>query len=223
MLSHYTKMKKQFIYFLFLFLLIGVSLVMAYPKITPYVNDFANLLTLEEESNLNNLCSLLEKNITVEIAIVTVNSTEGEDIVTYANRIGEESGVGKEDKDNGVVLLWSTETSQIAIAIGRGIESVLNDAKVGRIARESASYFSNGIYYSGFEFIILQIQNETSSEHATTTENNFPYLYLVIGVVIAIVIIFFLKNSLSGLSGMPIENGSRSFGKGSFGGGGAKA
>jgi len=227
---------------LFTYLFIGIyliALVSAVPKIVPYVNDYANILSPSEENNLNLLLDEIEKNTTYEIAIVTVENTEGLDRIEYTNRIGDENGVGKKDKDNGLVVLWSLDNEKGgAIATGRYSESIINDAKAGRIGRESRSLFDEEEYYEGFVFIINEINKEISNDNLNATNqsqgnsnDSFPNYLLIIGIGIIGFVIFNKlllddeDGSSSGSSyssrGSSSSSGS-SFGGGSFGGGGAR-
>lgn len=204
-----------------------LSIISAVPKIEPYVNDFANLLTSEQETNLNLYIDEIEKNTSWEIAIVTVENTEGQERVEYANKIGDENGVGKLDKDNGVVLLYSLENEAGgAIATGRYSESILNDAKVGRIGREAKPLCDEEKYYYCFFYIVQEIEKEIKGEYNNETnleevkeKKELPTIDGVL-IFIAIVIFGFVFFGINGNSSSGGSGGS-SFGGGSFGGGGS--
>ena len=243
-------MKKEILTISFI-LLISLSFVSAtIPKITPYVNDFAGVLNDNQKLQLNLLCDSIEKNTSWEIAIVTVANTGGEDRVQFANEVGDQNGVGKKDKDNGIVVLWSMDNQQGgAIATGRYSESIFNDAKVGRIGRASRPYFDNESYYEGFNYIIGQIQYEIANvpinatlpnEQSQTGLKGFGFLLIIIGLLIFGVAILPIIISSNGSDYESSDRGSRSsfrvstgssssggfsggkgFGGGSFGGGGA--
>ena len=241
--------KKNIYMYLMIIIFININIILIHaevPKIIPYVNDYANILTPEEENNLNLYADSIEKNTTYEIAIVTISTTEGQDRIEFANKIGDLNGVGKKDKDNGIVILWSLDNEHGgAIATGRFSESIINDAKAGRIGRASLSYFNNQSYYEGFNFILNEIDKELKSG----TISLFPssdgldnYMWVIIFIIIGIIIIIFLiipytrtsysdssGSSSGGISGIFTGSGSRgrssggtSFGGGGFGGGGSK-
>lgn len=219
------------------------------PKIVPYVNDFANVLTPEEINNLNIICDSIEKNTGYEIAIVTVKNTEGLARIDYANKIGDLNGVGKKGQSNGLVVLWSMDSEKGgAISTGRGSESVFNDAKVGRIGRASRPYFDNESYYEGFKFILNELNKEintpTNSSVTNSSSDSNDYSGMILIGIIAFALIFILIPILSNIfdsdddssysSGRIIGSfssshsssgssfsGGRSFGGGSFSGGGA--
>jgi uncharacterized protein len=215
------------------------------PQIVPYVNDFANVLTSEEETNLNLLCDEIEQNTTWEIAIVTIPNTEGQDRIEYANKIGDVNGVGKKDADNGIVVLWSLDNEKGgAIATGRYSESIFNDAKVGRMGRESRPLFDEEKYYDGFMFIVNEIKKEinvdgTISLKVPEAHIDDYILWIIIGaaLIFGIIILPIINSSsssnnssgsyggVSTLGGWGHSSGGSSsggFSLGSFGGGGGK-
>jgi uncharacterized protein len=238
----------RYIIFLLLFtILLNISIVSAaVPKIEPYVNDFAHLLTQDEITKLNLQADLIEQNTSYEIAMVTVQNTEGQDRIEYANKIGDENGVGKKDKDNGVVILWSVEDGG-AIATGRYSESILNDAKVARIGKAARPLFDEGKYYEAFSQILTEIDKEIVASQDGSVTNSTGLnpngndkdggidIILVIFVIVGA--FYFLKllgasDLFSGLAiGSVLSSGGSSssssssggsFGGGSFGGGGSK-
>jgi uncharacterized protein len=237
-------MKNKIIIYL-LILIFLTNFVSATPKIEPYVNDFGKLLTQEQITTLNLLADEIEHNTSWEIAIVSVLNTEGLDRLTYANNIGDENGVGKQEKDNGVVVLWSEGDERgLAIATGRYSESVLNDAKVGRIARAARPYFDDKKYYEGFTNITLELKNELIISPTASNLSNFltPNVLTNDKILICIIIVLLLfwyfifplfnstntdQISIGSSSGSSSGSGggfsSGGFSGGSFGGGGAKA
>lgn len=194
-----------------------------YPSIEKYVNDFAGVLTTAQVVALNEACHRIDLNTSYEVAIVTLNTTGGEDTVLYANHLGEAAGVGKAETDNGIIILWSMQEGG-AIAVGRGAESILNDAKVGRIGRASRHYFDEKDYYSGFATIVSNLSAELSPQ-AAATNINFPWwVWLLILGGIGL-FIFIIAVSTSGDSNGGSYGGTtyvgRSYGGGGFSSGGS--
>jgi uncharacterized membrane protein YgcG len=146
------------------------------PKIVPYVNDFAHLMSQDQIDKLNLQADDIENRTSFEIAIVTVPTTNGIDRILFANKIGDLNGVGKKKIDNGLVLLWTEDNEQGgAIAVGRGAESIFNDAKVGTIVRAARSYYDDGNFYEGFEYELTQIDTELIRQNIafSNQSNNF--------------------------------------------------
>ena len=92
-----------------------------FPKPIGYVNDFENVLSLEEVTKLENLLINYEKQTSNELVIVTISKTENEiDFDTYALDLSKNWGVGKRGKDNGLVLVISNQLGRIRICTGTG-------------------------------------------------------------------------------------------------------
>lgn len=99
------------------------------PEPQGFVNDYANLLSESEESALEATLMQFEKETSNEIAVVTLDSLEGDVIENVAVRIFEEWGIGKEGSDNGALLLVAKEDRTMRIEVGYGLEPVLTDAQ----------------------------------------------------------------------------------------------
>lgn len=206
-----------------------------YPLLSGYVNDYEHLLSPTEQTQLHDKIANIKEKTTVEIAIVSIKDTGGEDRVIYANRLGEKAGVGSSETDNGVVIMWVTSTKQGAIATGRGIESTLNDAKVARIGRASRVYFDKGEYYNGYNYILDEISKEIGMEGNFTETNQEELPSLSMSLIIIILVLFVLFIIFMGMIGASGGGGgigfvgsggwsggssSGGFSGGSFGGGG---
>jgi len=179
-----------------------------YPKLTGYVNDFAGVMTPQEAASLSAHISQIEKNTSVEIAILTIQSTNGQDRTMYAAKTGDENGVGKKATDNGVVVLWSMDnTKGGAIATGRGIESTLTDLKVTRIGKASRQYFDQGQYYNGFEYILTNIEAELNPPATSVSEplTGDPIVATMVAVIVVVFSILVIAAIASMITQKPEE------------------
>ena len=104
-----------------------------YPKATGYVNDFANLLTHEQGASLNNELAAFEKKTTIEIAVVTVPWLNNQSIEDYTQGLAKEWGVGKRDKNNGIVFLIAPKERKMRIEIASGINTILTNSRADQI------------------------------------------------------------------------------------------
>lgn len=232
-------MKKQLYIIVVILIIFGLRLLSAqdYPSLTPFVNDFAKLMTSDQINSLNNICFAIEKNSSYEVVIVTTKDTGGDGRIAYANHLGETSGVGKSNKDNGLVILWSQDNEKgLAMAPGRGAEALFNDAKASRILRDHRPLFDEGKYYEGFVAILTDVQEELQVPDTTTTttstSNGISDSILWIGIIFIIIIIILKIIGRSSYGGIGVSfggaslggfgggGGGFSFGGGSFGGGG---
>ncbi|MEK7088588.1 MAG: TPM domain-containing protein, partial [Patescibacteria group bacterium] len=70
-----------------------------------FVNDFANILSVEDKSSLENKISNFEKQTGNEITVVIIPSLDGDTVENVAQNIFTKWGIGKKEKNNGVLIL----------------------------------------------------------------------------------------------------------------------
>lgn len=97
------------------------------PDCQGFVNDYANLLSSTSKSMLEDRLVQLEKDTTAEVAVVTINTIEGQNIDDYANKLFNKWGIGKKDKNNGILFLIDLGDRKTRIEVGYGLESVITD------------------------------------------------------------------------------------------------
>lgn len=100
---------------------------------TKPVNDFAGILRPQNIKIITALIDKLERNTSVEIAIITVDSLEGKTIERYANDLFNEWGIGKEGKNNGILFLICPEENKYRIEIGLGLEETITPDFIDRL------------------------------------------------------------------------------------------
>jgi len=121
-----------------------------YPEPQGWVNDFARVLDAATREKLNDLVSDLEKQTTAEIAVVTVETTAPLTPKQYAVELFNRWKVGKQGKDNGVMILLAVKDRRVEIETGYGVEGILPDGKVGEIIRTyMVPYFKNNRWGEG--------------------------------------------------------------------------
>lgn len=144
--------------FLFCILLCALCSAVKYPRPAGYVSDFANVLDPSTRQALEAQLSDYERTSTNEIAVVTIPSLDGESIEFFAARLFKEWGVGKNGKDNGVLILVAPNDRQARIEVGYGLEGQLTDGLSGQIIREDmAPYFARGEYGKGIHASVDKI------------------------------------------------------------------
>ncbi len=136
---------------IFLLLVPLVSLAFTVPeKPTGFVQDYASILSSEEISALETKLENFEKQTTIEIAVVTISSLDGDSVENVAQEIFTKWGIGKKDKNNGVLLLISLADRKTRIHTGYGVEGDLTDIGTAYIQQEIITpAFRNGDYFGG--------------------------------------------------------------------------
>jgi uncharacterized protein len=122
-----------------------------FPKSDGWVNDFNDILTVEEEIKLEKLLTKFEKKTTNEIAIVTIDAYgDYEGIEDYALALFNAWGIGKKDKNNGLLIVVCKQDRKMRIETGSGIRAVLTDELCKTIIDEEfVPEFKKDRYYNG--------------------------------------------------------------------------
>ena len=123
-----------------------------------YVVDLAGIIRTDIEERLNVYLREVEQKTTAQIAVLTVNSLDGEDIESASIRIAEKWGLGQKGKDNGVLILIALDDRKYRFEIGYGLEPLLPDSLVGSIGREHlVPFFRKGDYSTGILNAVIEI------------------------------------------------------------------
>lgn len=111
-----------------------------------YVNDYANVLDARSAQALEVYCGNLERATGVQMAVVLVDSLEGEPIDDVANRLYRQWGIGQKGKDEGILLLLAIRDRRQRAEIGYGLEPVITDGDAGAILRSIRPILRQGNY-----------------------------------------------------------------------------
>ncbi|RXK50780.1 TPM domain-containing protein [Aquirufa rosea] len=197
-----------------------------------YVVDLSNKLSPEEKQNLEQKLRGYADSTSTQLEVVIVPNTGQIDPYDYAMEIGKSWGVGQKGKNNGLVLLITSETRKIRIVTGRGLESVLPDAICKRIInRILKPALKQGDYYGGINAATSEMMQRASGTFQSDGEGDssegIPLVFVILLILIVITIIRAIINRGGGSGpgsrggGMffpPIFMGGGNDGRG-FGGG----
>jgi len=201
------------------------------PKYVGHVNDFAKMLSSGTATSLEQQLKDFEAQTSTEVAVVTIESLEGEDLEGYSHRLAESWGVGQKNTNNGVVLLIAKADKKIRIEVGRGLEGALPDI----IAKEIVDLditpsfkegkFDEGVT-KGVAKILSAVRGEYTASPAPEGGGDMPTWLLVLIIAVVIFLIIATDGQILGVAGSWTVGGGGGgggggFGGGSFGGGGA--
>jgi len=123
---------------------------LSFPEPTGFVNDFANILSPAAEQSIASVIEALQEKTSAEVAVVTVQSLEGNDVNYYAVELGRAWGIGNAERDDGVLFLTAIDDRQTYIATGYGVEAFITDAQAFWITDQVVvPFFRNGDYEGG--------------------------------------------------------------------------
>ena len=117
---------------------------------TRYVSNPDGILSPAAVATMDSILYALQQKTGIQTLVVAVTGIEGGDCFDFAHRLGEETGVGQKERDNGLVILLSTDERCIQIATGYGLEGTLPDAICKRIqSRYMLPYFKDNDWNAG--------------------------------------------------------------------------
>jgi uncharacterized protein len=205
----------------------GAARALEVPPLSGRVNDLAQVLSPQMESQLEAQLQSYERSTGHQLAVLLIPSLQGEPIEDYTLRVVESWQLGKKGTDDGVLLFVAVEDRKIRIEVGYGLEGELPDALVGRIIREvMAPAFRQGDLGFGISRAVSAISKATGGQgealpppRRTRSHDGGglpPYLLLLI------VLVLFLGGG-RGMGGFIIGSAlGGGWGRGGFGGGGSR-
>lgn len=204
------------------FLLAPKAVAQDIPSVYLYVNDLTSPPTLlrSEVDDITSICYQVDNLTSAEVAVLIVNSTQPLGISQFAVKTFQSNGIGKAGRDNGVLIVVSTNEHQWRIEVGYGLEGVLNDAKVGSIGRSTIEpAFASGDLYSGIYNATLQVGQEIVDHYNGRASNPSLFTWNWKGIAITIAIFLLTGGSVISVRGIYRRSG---YGGGRSGGGGAE-
>lgn len=103
---------------------------------TRYVSNPSGVLSDEAVSRLDSEIASLWDDTSVELVVVAVDRIDSSlTPEEFATKLFEKWGIGKQDKDNGILVLLSRDDHAAIIRTGYGVEGALPDIIAGRIIR----------------------------------------------------------------------------------------
>jgi uncharacterized protein len=111
-----------------------------------YVTDLAQVIDPATRQKIELLGTELQQKTGAQLAVVTVNSLEGQTREDYAADLYKHLGVGSKKDDRGVLILIAPKDRQYKVEVGYGLEPVINDARAGDVGRDMVPDLRKGDY-----------------------------------------------------------------------------
>jgi uncharacterized protein len=176
---------------------------------TGYVTDLASVVSPQSKARLEALCTELQQKTETQLAVVTINSLEGESVEDYAVALYKHLGVGAKGTDRGVLLLVAPKDRKYRVEVGYGLEPVINDARAGDVGRAMVPLLRQGDYNGAIEAATWQLAQYIAADRGVTLsgqpprrqiksssdeDGKFPFGWLIF----ALILLFFLIGSRRG-------------------------
>lgn len=115
-----------------------------------YVADPDGILTSSERLRINELMRQVRRQTSAEPMFVIVGNIEPQDIDGFATDLFTKWGLGKSDKDNGLLVLVAKDMKRASVRTGYGLEGVMPDIVCAGILRNRMfPAFRRGDYGGG--------------------------------------------------------------------------
>ena len=117
---------------------------------TRYVSNPDNILSPAAVATIDSILYALEEKTGIQTLVVAITGIEGGDCFDFTHRLFNETGVGQKERNNGLVILLSTDERCIQFVTGYGLEGVLPDAICKRIQnRYMVEHLANNDWDTG--------------------------------------------------------------------------
>src|SRR5258708_21185688 len=166
----------------FLLLLMGRGLANAQaaqsplPQPTGYVNDYAGVVDSATKERLETTLGNLDRQQQIQFSVVTVDTTNGQDIFDYSLAVARGWGIGAKDAQKpSLLLLVAIKDRKYFTQVSRHLEGDLPDGLVGQIQREQlVPAFKAGKYGQGVTDTVGPPITAVAQKQGFRTAPSFP-------------------------------------------------
>ena len=168
-----------------------------YQDKTQWVSNPDQVVSPQETDSINALINRLHQSHDVEILVVAVKRLENGDCYETGMALARKHGIGDKKKNNGLIILLSTEDRSYYILTGHGLEGVLPDIICNRIETHyMVPLFKEGKWgeglFAGVKAISRYLEGDAEPNEDDDVEGAlifFGVLFFIILIVAIIVIV----------------------------------
>lgn len=139
-----------------------------------YVSDFARVLDAATVQQLNAYCARVEQATKAQIAIVTIDTLDGEPVEDVANLLFRKWGIGQKGENNGALFLLSIKDRRSRLELGYELEPILPDGLAGQILREMRPALRQGDYRTALSTATGEIGTRIAQAKGVSLEGAPP-------------------------------------------------
>jgi uncharacterized protein len=124
----------------------------AVPFLAARVTDTAGIVPAEVRNRIESKLEDLERRLGAQVAVLTVDSLEGDPIEDYAVRVFQTWKLGRQGVNDGALFLVARQERRMRIEVGYGLEDRLTDARSRQILDDIVRpHFRDGNLGAGVE------------------------------------------------------------------------
>jgi len=144
------------------------------PRLASRVTDLTGTLTAEQQTTLEEKLAAFEARKGSQIAVLVVPTTQPEEIEQYSIRVVDQWKLGRQNVDDGALLLVAKNDRDMRIEVGRGLEGALTDVTSSRIISDTITpLFRQGDYYGGINAGVDQVIRVIDGEPLPPTDQRW--------------------------------------------------
>jgi uncharacterized protein len=146
------------------------------PPPTGYVNDYAGVIDSATKARLETTLGNLDRQQQIQFAVVTVDTTGGQEIFDYSQAVARGWAIGSKDTQKAsLLLLVAIKDRKYFTQVSRHLEGDLPDGLVGQIQREQlVPAFKAGQYGQGLAATVETYITTVAQKKGFGTDTIFP-------------------------------------------------
>ncbi|WP_375754233.1 TPM domain-containing protein [Corallococcus exercitus] len=145
-------------------LLLPALALAAVPSITRPVTDPRGMLTPQETEVVSRALVDLRAQKQVQMAVLLVDTTDGQSIEDYAEEVFREWKGGEAGRDNGLLLVIARGDRRSRLEVGYGLESSLTDGEATDLLHAQGPLLREGRFGPALLAIIAGVHEQVSPE-----------------------------------------------------------
>lgn len=167
------------------------------PKPMPgtYVHDFAGVISEDKKAEIQGKAQQLKDDYKTEIALVTIDSLQGEDSFDYSMRMSRSWGIGSPDNEiRGLLILVAVKDRKTSFRTSRHIEGEIPDAVTNDVSQTMNLYFKRGDFggglSAGLDKILVSLQSVYEPSAATPEKQSSGWIrfWIILWAGVAVLI-----------------------------------
>ena len=198
-------MKKIWLFILYILIgLFGITSAdsinpMELPKFEYFVNDYSNVLTKDEFSELNELAKSIEQNSGHQVVTLLFPNREGNELFDIAIKAFNENKIWDKERNDGLLLAIATEEKKIRIVVWYGLEDKIPDLLAKQIIetliRPEANNWNFHQWIKNFYSFFLDesLQNQFSDQ--SSEEDDLRSQMIFLGVYTIFLLLLIIRGS----------------------------
>lgn len=122
------------------------------------VFDFADLLSDDEENDIQEQIDKAKKKTSLDIVIVTINDAHGKISMDYADDFYDYNGFGTGDENDGILMLIDMDNRNIWISTTGKAIKIFTDSKIDSILDDVQPLVKDKEYYDAAETFVKRVK-----------------------------------------------------------------